>query len=152
MPDELNFPTREQLVEAANQCACFNFRKATRAVTKHFDEALAPTGLRSTQLIIMVVIGANESATLARLQRELQLDASTLTRSLKPLQRDGLIKRDQASKGRRLTVSLTKVGQDALSAAIPHWIEAQDRLINGLGAEAWTSLQEQLARAVDVVQ
>ena len=152
MPDELIFPTREQLEEAADQCACFNFRKATRAVTKHFDEALAPTGLRSTQLIIMVVIGANETATLARLQRELQLDASTLTRSLKPLQRDGLIKRNQASKGRRLTVSLTKAGQDALSAAIPHWRAAQDQLVDGLGAEAWASLQRQLARAVDAVQ
>ena len=43
-------------------CACFNFRKASRAVTQFFDETLAPSGLRSTQLVILPNVAAAQPA------------------------------------------------------------------------------------------
>ncbi len=52
-------PDSETLAEAGRVCACFNFRKASRAVTQFFDVALQPSGLRSTQFVILVRIGAD---------------------------------------------------------------------------------------------
>ena len=42
------------LREVARTCACANLRKAARAVTQVFDEALAPSGLRITQFTLLV--------------------------------------------------------------------------------------------------
>ena len=39
--------------EEGRACACGNLRKAARAVTKLFDEALRPAGLRATQFGIL---------------------------------------------------------------------------------------------------
>ena len=67
IPDQLS---PDDLVQVATQCACGNFRKATRAVTQFFDECLEPTGLRSTQFVILAAVGAMQPTSIARLARE----------------------------------------------------------------------------------
>jgi hypothetical protein len=81
----------EACAQAAAVCACFNFRKASRAVTQHFDEQLQPTGLRSTQLVILLAVAVYESSGMAELARALVMDRSTLTRNLRPLINQGLL-------------------------------------------------------------
>src|SRR5215470_6852850 len=80
--DPLN---REKCLEMVSTCACFNFRKASRTVTQLFDQILAPIGLRSTQLVILVAAQALGPCGLARLARELVMDRSTITRNIHPL-------------------------------------------------------------------
>ena len=87
-----------KLAEMARTCACFNFRKASRSVTQLFDQMLAPTGLRSTQLVILITGELLGPSSIARLARELVMDRSTLTRNLKPLLSMGLL---QILDGRR---------------------------------------------------
>jgi hypothetical protein len=36
-------------IEIAQQCTCFNLRKATRAITLMYDRVLRPSGLRTAQ-------------------------------------------------------------------------------------------------------
>jgi hypothetical protein len=40
--------------DAATTCACHKARIAARAVTRAYDEALRPVGLRSTQFTVLV--------------------------------------------------------------------------------------------------
>src|SRR5438552_6327728 len=92
------------LAEAARTCACFNFRKASRSVTQLFDQILAPTGLRSTQLVILVTGQLLGPSSIARLARELVMDRSTLTRNLKPLLAMGLLQLSRAENGKHKSV------------------------------------------------
>ena len=44
----------DQLLDISTHCAHFNLKKATRAATKLYDEALASTGLGISQFTLLV--------------------------------------------------------------------------------------------------
>ena len=140
------------LAEVVLVCACSNFRKTSRAVTQMFDEILAPTGLRATQIVLLVAIGAEETTTAPRLGQRLALDASTLARGLKRLEHDSLIERTSSSRGRRITISLTEKGREALREAIPYWKRAQHNLVSRLGEDTWSDLKATLAEVVEAAK
>jgi len=137
---------------AAATCACFNFRKASRAITQLFDELLQPTGLRSTQLVILLAVAVHESQSSARLARELVMDRSTLVRNLKPLEKRGLVTVGAGADRRSRAVELTDEGREALAAAIPYWEQAQARFVEHIGADRWQRLMGELATAVDATR
>jgi len=143
-------PDPATLAEAARVCACFNFRKASRAVTQLFDSLLQPGGLRSTQFVILVRIGAQGSPNLPELARGLNLDRSTLTRNLQPLARDGLVRISGGRDERVSTVRLTPKGERKLAAMVPLWEAAQTRFVGRFGGERWAAMLEDLHRVVDV--
>ena len=72
-------------------CTCFNLRKATRAVTQLFDEALKPCGLYATQFTLLAAISSQENVTITELSKTLVMDRTTLTRNLNPLQKSGWV-------------------------------------------------------------
>jgi len=144
-------PDSAALAEAARICACFNFRKASRAVTQLFDAVLQPGGLRSTQFVILVRIGAAGHENLPDLARGLHVDRSTLTRSLKPLAREGLLRISGGGDERASTVRLTPKGERKLAATVPLWEAAQTRFVGRFGGERWAAMLEDLHRVVDVV-
>jgi hypothetical protein len=47
-------------------CACFNLRKAARAVTQLYDEAMRPTGLRANQVSLLGVTQALQPVTVSK--------------------------------------------------------------------------------------
>ena len=53
---------REAYAAAAKVCACFNLRKASRVVTQLFNKALQPSGLRSTQFVLLALRSTRERA------------------------------------------------------------------------------------------
>src|SRR6516225_7986548 len=64
-------------------CACSNLRRAARAVTQLFDAELKPTGIRSTQFVLLVAIAELAPISLGRLAQILVIDRTTLSRSLR---------------------------------------------------------------------
>src|SRR6201999_2569058 len=101
---------RDECLEIIGTCACFNFRKASRSVTQLFDQILAPIGLRSTQLTILITGRLLGPSSIARVARELVMDRSTLTRNLKPLLTMGLLKLSKPVSGKHKSVELTEEG------------------------------------------
>ena len=91
MVDVADTPDIEAYAEILGTCACQQLRKATRVVTQRYDEALRPIGLRSTQLPILVTLAAHGPLFMTDLAESLVLDRTTLIRTLRPLQRRGLI-------------------------------------------------------------
>src|SRR5215216_4690522 len=80
-----------RLREVARACACANLRKAARAVTQVFDEALAPSGLRATQFTLLVTSRLMGESTINELAEKMAMDRTTLSRNLKPLLRSALL-------------------------------------------------------------
>jgi len=122
--------------EIGKVCTVFNLRKASRAVTQLYEEIMRPSGTLPTQFTLLATTRAMGPVTISRMAKELVLDRTTLTRNLKPLEREGLlivvcVKDDQRSR----EVSLTSKGIRKLEESIPYWIDAQNKTRQALGSE-----------------
>ena len=123
-------------------CLCHHVRRAARAISRVFDEALAPTGLRASQFNILAVIGARDSRTAAEAALLLAMDRTTLSRNLKPLREAGYITAEGGAGRRPDALVLTITGQAVFARAALLWRQAQSGLTQGLGAgQAGTLLQ-----------
>lgn len=131
-------------------CACFNLRKTARAITKLYDEALRPTGLRVTQFSLLIATTMLGSVTVTRLAEIGVMDRTTLTRNLKPLEKKRLIEVTAGKDQRTRVINLTTRGQEVLTKALPLWEKAQARVIKELGQERWKSLQADLEDVVSL--
>jgi DNA-binding MarR family transcriptional regulator len=127
-------------------CVCAAMRMATRSVTQFYDNALRPSGLRSTQFHILSVIAAAGPATVTQLIKLLVMDQTTLTRSLALLERNGLLKQAPNPDARVKSVQLTKKGVRALEKAEPRWASAQKKMLSAIGPAAWAVLSGELHR------
>lgn len=119
------------------QCACFNLRKTTRAVTQYYDRFLIPTGLRTTQFTILAALKTLSETPLTHLAEILVMDRTTLTRNLGPLEREGMIEIRPGEDRRKRIAAITKTGEKALEKAIPLWSRAQETVIEKMGDESF---------------
>ena len=136
--------------EALAGCACFNFRKASRAITRFFDECLEPVGLRSTQLSLLIAIDSLDAPSMACLAEELVLEPSTLARNVKPLEKAGLIEIQKGVGGRRKIAKLTQKGEETLQQAVPYWEKAQNAVLQHFPGDTWPKLMDSLSQAVQI--
>ena len=134
-------------IKTVRTCACFNLRKAARAVTQLYDEVLAPSGLRGTQFSVLAVIAAAGPATMTDLADTLVMDRTTLTRNLKPLLGRGLVERGEGEDRRQRPIAITAAGREALDQALPPREKAQARIAGGLGPARWKGMVEDLNTA-----
>jgi len=116
-------------ISACAHCLCDATRKAARAISAVYDRNLAPHGVRITQFTILANLELRGATSLGELAKILQLDRTTLTRNLEPLEaktwvRSGPAPRDSRSR----IVSVTNEGRAAVFAAFPAWREAQERV------------------------
>ena len=152
MNEHLHQPNAAQLAEIEESCACLNVRKAARAITQLFDEVLQPTGLRSTQFPLLVVVARLREAPVTQLSRELVMDRTTLARNLKPLESQGLLTIEAGTDRRRHLVRLTERGRQALARALPYWEQAQHQVVTRLGHEQWHALRASLKATMTLAQ
>jgi DNA-binding MarR family transcriptional regulator len=106
-------------------CVCANVRKASRVITRLYDDMLQATGVRSTQLIILMVVKHLETTTVSDLAEELSMDASTIARNLRPLLKMGYITMVPGHDRRKKMVSLTKAGHMIVEKGLQNWNKAQ---------------------------
>ena len=139
-------------LEAGQVCACFNLRKAARAVTQLYDEALRSTGLRATQLALLMATRVRGPVTVKDLAKTIVTDRTTLTRNLRPLEKQGLIRIELGEDRRERIVTLTGRGQKAIADAIPLWEKTQAKVTRSLGAERMGRLLIDLSTLVEVTQ
>ena len=131
---------RESLYQFARQhvlCVGFNVRRATRLVTQYYDKILAPSGLRSTQYSLLNVLSLTDELGMQDLALVLAMDRTTLTRNLRPLVKQGLVKVSTGRDRRARLVMLTSKGKDAMKKALPFWEQAQAHITNHLGVSNW---------------
>ena len=124
-------------------CACLQSRMTARALTRMYDEALRPVGLKVTQLSLLAAIDRGLTGSISALADMLALERTTLTRNLRLLGEAGLIA-PRASGGRAVAHELTEAGREALARATPLWRKAQDAVETELGSRAWLEARDAL--------
>ena len=139
-------------VKTPANCTCFNMRKAARALSQAYDEALKPSGLRGTQFSLLVVVEGRGPAGVSELARAMVMDRTTLTRNLKPLLAQGLLEVVNGPDRRRRPIAITDQGRDAIARALPMWQQAQTRVVKALGKSRWTGLLADLDETVRLSQ
>jgi DNA-binding MarR family transcriptional regulator len=143
-------PDPRILADMAESCACFNLRRAARAITQLYDRTLAPTGLRATQVTLLVALTRAGAIPFTRLAGVLGMDRTTLTRNLGPLARDQLLTVRPGPDRRVKLVAITREGRSALARAIPLWQQAQRTMTEGIGAGSWDPLRREIRRLAHV--
>lgn len=131
-------------------CASFNFRRTARAVTSLYDLALKESGIRSTQFAILVGIAKSQPVSIGKLADLLVIDGTTLTRSLRLLQKEGQIAISNRAAKRQRFLTLTATGVDTLARAVPAWRKAQEQFVRTVGSEYWFTLRRELERLAHV--
>jgi DNA-binding MarR family transcriptional regulator len=128
------------------RCNATALRKASRRVTQLYDDAVAQTGLRSTQLAILVEIAhaSDKPLTMAELAATLVIERSALGHTLRPLERDGLIVLQEGEDRRERHVVLTTKGKTKCREGVRAWQSAQDRFEEVLGRSEANALRTTL--------
>ena len=119
---------------------CGSFRRAARALTQFYEEALRPLGLRATQMTVLQVLARVGEVSQGQLGKILAMDSTTLTRTLAIMVREGWIAERRGDDRRERWLSLSKSGNRMLRRASPIWENAQAQLRARLGDQAWQGL------------
>jgi DNA-binding MarR family transcriptional regulator len=133
-------------------CTCFNLRKAARAVSQAYDHVLKPVGLKSTQFSVLATLDTLGPLPMTQLAEQLLVDRTALSRNLKPLERDGLVRLAGEADQRVRLVTLTPAGKRIFDQARPLWESMQANMVTSLGRDDWAGLLGGLTAVVDAVQ
>ncbi|MFT7560761.1 MAG: DNA-binding MarR family transcriptional regulator [Flavobacteriales bacterium] len=118
----------------ADHCQCAKLRSATRVITRLYDDALRPLGIKASQFTVLVAVDLCTPISITDLSEALSMERTTLTRNLAPLEKDGLIQMN-SGKGRTRYASLTKPGKTLLAEAKPLWKSTQTKVNKSLGKD-----------------
>ncbi|HEX7687905.1 MAG TPA: MarR family winged helix-turn-helix transcriptional regulator, partial [Burkholderiaceae bacterium] len=109
-------------------CTNLKLRQLMRRVARHYDAEMGKAGLKGTQYSLLshvVKLGPIRPVDLAATMR---VDASTLSRNLKPLVAAGWLALEAGEDGRSRLVHATDAGRDKRAEAQRRWRVAQERL------------------------
>ena len=119
---------------------CANLRRASRALTQLYEDALRPQGLRATQFTILQALSLAGQVTQGVLGQILAMDSTTLTRTLDIMERRDWIAKRRGKDRREWQIRLSKGGEAQLQRALPAWRSVQHRVHTQLGNEVWETL------------
>ena len=122
---------------------CTALRKASRAVTRAYDEAMEGTGMTIVQFSILRQLVRHGDMPLSRLADLLVMDRTTLYRALGPIERHGWVAIAQGA-GRAKIATLSAAGRQAMADATAGWERAQTALVARFGAPQWQAMEQEL--------
>ncbi|MEP7296240.1 MAG: MarR family winged helix-turn-helix transcriptional regulator [Burkholderiales bacterium] len=127
--------TRTAASTGPTGCSSFKLRQLSRRVSQHFDHVVGAAGLKTTQYSLLSHVMQHEPVRPGDLAAEMEMDASTLTRNLQPLVRQGWLAVGPGDDGRSRFVTLTPLGRDKRTEAQREWKRAQVAFNAEIGAE-----------------
>jgi DNA-binding MarR family transcriptional regulator len=140
-------PASDTALPVAGSCTCSRVRVLARRLTGLYDAALAAHGLTVTQYATLVALARGEAPlAVSELARRLQMDRTTTSRLVGPLELAGWVARgsDRApGDARARPLRITAKGRRVLQAANPAWHAVQARVDALLGE----TLKQTLHRA-----
>jgi DNA-binding MarR family transcriptional regulator len=145
MQDPISIANLARVRQVPLTCMGLHVRRASRILTQAYNEALRPVGLVSNQFTLLVAINLMGATAIGTLAQQLFTDQTTLTRNLKLLAANGLIKIEAGEDRRVRIVSLTDRGSEVLVLALPLWEQVQSDLADRFGISKWQTLLSLLA-------
>ena len=132
-------------------CTNIKLRQLMRRVAQHYDAEVGKTGLKGTQyslLSYVVKLGPIRPVDLAR---EMKVQASTLTRNLRPLIDAGLLAMEPGPDARSRFVTVTDAGREKRQEAQRRWRVAQEGINERLGTARVVALHALLDECMDLM-
>jgi DNA-binding MarR family transcriptional regulator len=130
-------------------CACQNLRRATRVVTRIYDQELKKAGIEITQFGLLTALALAGGANQKTLSGGFAMDSTTLTRTLALMRRQGWIQVKLGKDKRERRFSLTGEGKRELANAQPYWEQAERRLCQEMGDSAWKSMKQAVSQVTE---
>jgi DNA-binding MarR family transcriptional regulator len=122
--------------EVIRDCIATRLRMANRVITKVYDNALRPCGLKVSQMALLVLAEERGLIRQTEVGAELQLDDSTLSRNLELMRANGWLEEASTDDARVHSYRVTEAGRTLLGKAIPAWRSAQKEAKRLLGKAA----------------
>lgn len=116
-------------------CTNFKLRQITRRVSRLYDAAVGPGGLKTTQYSLLSHVASLGPVRPSDLAARMELDASTLTRNLQPLVAHGWVELGPGADARSRLVCITDAGRAKRVEVQRLWKQAQVSLNERLGIE-----------------
>ncbi len=125
----------------AQDCIAVRLRLLNRVVTKMYDGALRPLGIKTSQLNILVVTARLGLARPAEICGQLKIDISTVSRNVDRMRARGWIEVvDDEQDARAHQLRLSAKGRQSLEKAKPAWEKAQVQVKKLLGQSGVAAL------------
>ncbi len=132
-------------------CYCATMRQTARAVTLAYNQALKPAGIEITHFTVLAILAVNPGLTTGDLALLLVMDQTTATRTLRLMEKCGLLAWQPGLDRRHKRWTLTVTGQDKFAVAQPLWSAAQlsvERLFGSATTESLHRLSFALTEAL----
>jgi DNA-binding MarR family transcriptional regulator len=130
------------------QCSAYKTRQLARKVNAHYDAHLAECGLKMTQFALLGFVGRFGPLKPSVLAQHMELNASTLSRNVKPLMAQGWLVMGEGVDARSRLLRLTPDGQRLCKRAFKCWQLAQEGLSEQVGAQQISSLHSLIDAAL----
>ena len=125
----------------AQECIGVRMRLLNRVVTRIYDDAMRPLGIKTSQLNILVVTARLGLARPAEVCDRLKMDISTVSRNVDRMRARGWIEVvDDERDARAHQFRLSAQGRQLLEKVKPAWEKAQTKVKKLLGQSGVTAL------------
>ncbi len=121
-------------------CTNLKLRQLMRRMGQHYDAQMSLAGLKTTQYSLLACVDKFGPLRPGELAAQLKMDASTLTRNLKPLADAGWITVSAGTDARSRRVGITEAGHAKRTEAERYWRKAQESINRKLGLEQVAAL------------
>lgn len=129
-----------------SKCHCINIRRAANRISKFYDNTLKSIGLSVNQYSLLVNLSRLERSNITTLANYVDLERTTLVRTIKPLIEKQFIE-DIAIEGKRdRELVLTEKGLEKVRQGEILWTKAQNEIENRVGKENIKLLYEILEK------
>lgn len=123
----------------SRQCLAIRARRLERTITRLYDAALRPQGIRAAQLGVLVAVALSGDVQPKTLCTLLDLEKSTLSRNIALMAGKGWIESQRS--GRAQILRLTPAGSTVLADALPAWRRAQRQAQRRLSTDVVDTLR-----------
>lgn len=133
-------------------CTNFKLRRLLRQVARLYDAEVTKSGLKTTQYSLLSYVLKLGPLRPSDLAKGMNVEASTLTRNLKPLVAAGWLLQSEGPDARSRLISLTEEGRKKRAEAQRRWRAAQEQLNGLLGVERVNALHTLIDESVALLQ
>jgi DNA-binding MarR family transcriptional regulator len=133
-------------------CTNFRLRHLMRQVGRHYDAEVAKSGLKTTQYSLLSHVLHLGPLRPVDLAQAMGIEASTLSRNLKPMIAAGWLLQGEGPDARSRLIEITADGRKKRTEAQRHWRAAQEQLNELLGVERVMALHTLVDESIALLQ
>lgn len=142
------WPTPDDPGPPDSPCTCAKARRTARHLTREYDRALKPAGLKLTQYSVLANLMRSGGLSITALAERLAMDRTTMTRNLRPLERSGWVVLRDGPDRRSRSVEITETGRQTYDRAMPLWQSAERAIRQAMGGDRAAELRRLLDEAI----